>query len=283
MKDITVFIIGNKSEKTAHYNGVLLKDSFTSIDNQLKSTSLEYEILNVDIENIPTNVRSNLVVFLDADSFIPGDYIFNLCSYNNIFRDTGIFFGPIITESKKESFIKAIKDNYHRYDLGIDNLIVCDITKEEQNHGPILGSVITGNCYNEIGFTPLKTPRGYTIENKYFIELVSKKYKILYCKNLFKLKSLNEKNLNHESISRYYYEKGYLEGVLLSIKNLNSKKNDIWHKFVYSPEILDYESPRWLFEEDKEKIGIEYLEFLVILKCQYQLGLFEGMLGKKII
>lgn len=283
MKDLTVFIIGKQNRINISYDNLLLSDAFTSISNQLKQVSIEAELISLNkVEDLPNMVDSKLVVLLSSYHIIPDDYIFNISSLNNIFRDTAIFFGPVITVSNDQSFQSAIKDHYYKYDLDIEGLLLADITEEPYNYGDLIGSVISGNAYNEFNYSPIKTPRGYCANNQSFLKRVSKKYRILYSSSLYKIRQLTQIDFEPSVIGQYYYDKGYEEGLKLTLANTYSKKDEIWKTFIESPELTDYEMPKWLHKE-KDNISIEYLENLLILKFQYQLGLFEGMLNKKLI
>lgn len=282
MKDLTVFIIGDVVNKRINYKGELLSDANTSARDQLQKLSIDAQVITTKINEIPSKVDSKLVMFLNGDHCIPNDYIYNVCSLNNIFRSTGIFFGPVYTDSLLPSFDGAIRDHYHRYDLGIDGLMAANITKEPHNYGDISGSTITGTVYNEFNYAPVKTPRGYCLNNHSFLNRVSRKYEISYFSCLYKLKFLTESSLDHQVISEYYYYKGYEEGLKITLANSENKKDEIWKRFIESPELTDYEMPRWL-HNDKDTTSVEYLESLIILKFQYQLGLFEGMLNKKLV
>ena len=84
-------------------------------------------------------------------------------------------------------------------------------------------------------------------------------------------------------ISNYYYNLGFQDGCLLAGKNKEEKRIELWRRFVSSPELLDNELPRWLFRITPEDTEAEHLEELVLLKCKYQVGLYEGMLGKSVL
>lgn len=283
MKDLTVFIIGNATKRKINYKGVLLSDAYASVSEQLKQLSIDAEVIVItELHQIPNRIDSKLIMFLDSGSCVPDDYIYNICNLNNIFRSTGIFFGPTHTDSLLPAFSGAIRDHYHRYDLGIDGLMAANITTEPHNYGDINGSTITGAAYNEFSYCPVKTPRGYCLNNQSFLSRVSKKYEISYFSCLYKVKFFTESDLDHNTVSEYYYNKGYEEGLKITLANTDNKKDEIWKRFIESPELVDYEMPKWLHEE-KDTTNAEYLEYLLILKFQYQLGLFEGMLNKKLV
>lgn len=282
MKDLTVFIIGDLEKRSLSHNGSLLHDSYTSVTNQLSSLDCDYEIINTEIKDIPNRVNSNLVLFLRSDHLIPDDYIFNACNINNLFRNFGILFGPVYTRSSSAAFSGAVKDHYHRYDFGIDEVLISNITNEQHNYGDMSAAIVSGPAYNQFNFSPVKTPRGYTINNHYFFNQVAKKHQVLYCSSLYKLKVLTDMDFDPEILSDYYYNKGYECGLHMATESEHEKKEKIWKNFVESPELTDYESPRWL-HDTKETVDIEYLQSLLVLKFHYQLGLFEGMLGKKLV
>lgn len=282
MKDLTVFIIGDIEKRSLPHNGALLHDSGSSIENQLLLLGYDYEILNTEIKDIPNRVDSKLVLFLRSDYLIPDDYIFNVCNINNLFRNFGILFGPVYTRSSSAAFSGAVKDHYHRYDFGIDEVLISNITNEQHNYGDMSAAIISGAAYNQFNFSPIKTPRGYTLNNRYFFNQVANKYQVLYCSCLYKLKVLNDIDFSPEELSNYYYNRGYEHGLSMAIESDYEKKERIWKNFVESPELTDYESPRWL-HDSKETTDVEYLQSLLVLKFHYQLGLFEGMLGKKLV
>ena len=99
---------------------------------------------------------------------------------------------------------------------------------------------------------------------------------------MFKTKYLTSFDAEVSTLSDYYYDLGYQDGILLANKNLKDRHEELWHRFVNSPELLDNEMPRWLYDDKVETHG-SYLETLVVLKCKYQIGLYEGMMGQKLI
>ena len=234
--------------------------------------------------DIPSRCQSNLICLLDESMFIPNDFLNRVASLNNIFRDAGLFCGPTLTrwEGKPSGFSRSIEKNYYRYYLNFGNTQVADITTEQHNYPSIIGSVISGLAYNQIGFSFLDSGRSTILDNRSIIQQISRKHKVYYCANLLKYKYLYNEDLSIENLSEYYYGMGYQDGLLMAAKQIKEKHRELWHKFVASPELLDNEMPRWLYKEDPEAIG-SHLEKLVLLKCKYQIGMYEGMLGQKLI
>ncbi|HAT66241.1 MAG TPA: hypothetical protein DCS66_16885 [Flavobacteriaceae bacterium] len=287
MLDITVFILKNKfhtEKRTISHNHHTLINCHDAIKIEIDQYKINGEIHVIDTENIPCRCQSNLICFLDQNTFIPADFLNRVVSLNNLFRDGGVFCGPVYTkwEGKPSGFAKSIEKNYHKYDLHFGNSQVCDITGEEHNYPSLIGSVISGGAYNEIGYFPVSSPRHTSGDNKGFIQKISQKYKIIYSIGLFKTKYLTSFDAEVSTLSDYYYDLGYQDGILLANKNLKDRHEELWHRFVNSPELLDNEMPRWLYDDKVETHG-SYLETLVVLKCKYQIGLYEGMMGQKLI
>lgn len=300
MKDISVFIIENYGNKNRiSHKDQLIENCVNALKKEVDAYNINADVNIVSIESIPAQCDANLICFLDQNMFIPDDFLNRAVALNNLFRDGGVFCGPVYThwDDNSPSFIKSIEKNYHRYHLHFGNSQVCDITQEEHNYPRLIGSVFSGSAYNEIGYSSLKSPRHQSLDNRSFIQKIGRRYKILYAEDLYKIRYLTSSDMETKNISDYYYDMGFQDGLLLSMKNVADKQNELWHRFVESPELLDNEMPRWLYkdiiEQANENSGLpkkitpvfefDYLEKLVILKCKYQIGFFEGMMGTQLV
>lgn len=282
MKDITVFCLsGATGPNCITHKG----DQFFwagSIEKCLNDLGVTYEIIRFNCPSeIPNKVESSLVFILDDSIYLPKDFVFNAITLNNLYRDAGILFGPTYTSNEnKEVNAKYIQYSYHKYDINFGDSIVCDITKEPHNFGSLVGSVISGAAYNRAGYSCSNSPRGFSVENSSFCVAISKTHKIYHCSNLNKVKRFCDLDFSPDVISEYYYNIGYQEGLAMSVKDGPAKIKEVWKRFVESPELLDYNQPRWLSEES---VSSDYVEFLALLKCKHSIGVFEGMMGKKLI
>jgi len=283
MKDITLIILDNKCDiSTVNTKNGSFFEPLNSVTRQLESHGISSSVIRVSIEEIPSRVESSLVMFIDNSFLLKEDYIFNAITLNNLHRDMGIIFGPNFIYANSKEYVNYIKNSYYGYDLNFGSIYTADITDEPHNYGSLYNAVISGSIYNRIGFSPCKTPRSTILNNSAFLKQVAGCSKIYYSSVLSKTKILTEKDFDHEIISDYYYNLGYLDGLSISILQYTEKRNDLWRRFVEAPEVIDCNHPRWLFEQSVSDSG-DYLEKLVILKCKYQIGYLEGMLGKRVI
>lgn len=281
MKDIVVFCLpANGGGDSILCDGSRFIGA-SLVQKSLESLGVSYDFVRCSVNELPSKVNASLVFILDDSTYISNDFIFNAITLNNLYRDAGIFFGPkYTTNENKDLSTKYIQESYHRYDINFGGSIVCDITKEPHNYGSLVGSVISGSAYNRTGYYCSNTPRGLSVESASFCLSVAKKHKIYHCSNLIKVKRFCGDDFSPDIVSEYYYNMGYQEGVSMSIMDDSSKSKEVWRRFVESPELLDYNQPRWLFEEG---VSSDYVEFLALLKCKYSIGIFEGMMGKKLI
>ena len=257
-------------------------EPLSSLKAQLDSHNVSYSVINTSVDRIPRSIESNLVMFLDGSFMVKEDYIFNAINLNNLHRDMAIIFGPINCHSKTRKNVNYIKNSYYEYDLNFGSIYTADITGEWHNYGSLYNAVISGSAYNRIGFSTCKTPRSHILNNTAFFRKISEVGNVYYSSVLQKLKILTEDDFQHDKISSYYYDLGYLDGLSASVSLDKEKKDDLWRRFVESPEVIDCNHPRWLFSQSIAD-SIEYLEFAVVIRCKYQIGYFEGMLGKKLI
>lgn len=287
MSDVTVFILKNDlptNKRAISYNEQTLVRCYDALKTEIDQYQIDGEIHVIEPKEIPCRIQTNLIAFIDENKFLPNDFLNRAISLNNLFRDGGVFCGPVHTvwDGAPSGFVKSIEKNYHKYDLYFGNSQVCDITNEEHNYPSLMGSVISGAAYNTVGYTPLVSPRYDFFDDKTFIQRIAKTHKVFYSASLLKARYLTSFDMETATISNYYYNLGYQDGILLANKNLKDKHKELWHRFVNSPELLDNEMPRWLYDDNVEENG-EYLEKLVVLKCKYQIGFYEGMMGQKLI
>jgi len=283
MKDITLIALDSKCDcKTINSEEGSYFEPLSSIVRQLDSHDLSYIVVRTSIDRIPNNVESSLVMFVDHSFLVKEDYIFNAATLNNLHRDMGIIFGPTSINTKSNKNERYIKNSYYGYDLNFGSIYTADITDEPHNYGSLYNAVISGSAYNRIGFSGCCTPRSFVLDSAAFFKEVAKNHKIYYSSILQKVKVLTEDDFEYKVISDYYYDLGYLDGISNSMSTDSEKKRDLWKRFVESPEVVDSNHPRWLFEQSEDQ-NSDYLELLVLLKCKYQIGYFEGMLGKRVI
>ena len=281
MKDLTIFHLpSNGGPDSIVYDGTQFFNSL-HVKKSLDDLGVSYDFITCSADTMPNRVESSLVLIFDNSTYIPSDFIFNAITLNNLYRDAGILFGPkYTTNENKDVSTRYIQESYHKYDINFGDSVVCDITKEPHNYGSLVGSVISGPAYNRTGYYCSNTPRGFSVESASFCLGIAKKYKIYHCSNLTKVKRFCDSDFSPDVVSEYYYNMGYQEGASMSMMDDSSKLKEVWKRFVESPELLDYNQPRWLFEES---VSSEYVEFLALLKCKYSIGIFEGMMGKKLI
>ncbi len=283
MKDVQIIALHGKCDKqTVNLETGSFFEPVSCICTQLNSHDISYSVLRTSIDRIPHTVEANLVMFIDLSFLVKEDYLFNAVTLNNLHRDMGIIFGPTSINTKSNKNEKYIKNSYYGYDLDFGSIYTADITDEPHNYGSLYNAVISGSVYNRIGFSGCKTPRSFILDSASFFKEVAKNHKIYYSSILQKVKVLTEDDFEHKVISDYYYDLGYLDGVSNSMLTDSEKKHDLWKRFVESPEVVDSNHPRWLFEQSEDQ-NSDYLELLVLLKCKYQIGYFEGMLGKRVI
>lgn len=287
--DIVVLLLKTNTKETINRSIVIENKeyfpSLESIQSEIKSYSLNAEVINCSEKDIPRRIDANLILFLSDKLYVQDDFLNTCISLNNIFRSAGLFCGPVYTNidliTTNDDILKYSK-SYYQYELDFGGSEVCNITGEDFNYPSLLGCAVTGRAYNEIGYSPIISSRHSTLDNRCFISNLSRKYEIYYANPLSKTINLNKQDFSLDALSNYYYELGYQDGLLLLNKSIKDKRKELWHRFVESPEIFDNEMPRWLFESSPEEDG-EYLENLVLMKCKYQIGFYEGMLGKKLI
>lgn len=286
--DIVIFALNQSSQKNNPRqicnNGNIYLPALDSIEKEISDYHISAEIIHVDNYKLPHKIDAALVLIIDCSFYIESDYLNRIISVNNLFRDGGILCGPTETWtslSLSKGIVK-INNNYKKYKLNFGNNIVSDITNEIHHYPDLICTAISGRAYNDFTYRPLISPRHSNISNKVFISQMSSQYKVYYVNSLRKVKYLDQNDFTLEEISNFYYDVGYQDGSLINHKNLESKREELWHRFVESPEILDNEMPRWLLDSSVVEDG-EYLENLVICKCKYQIGFYEGMMSRKLI
>ncbi len=118
---------------------------------------------------------------------------------------------------------------------------------------------INSSVYNKIGgIAPISSPKGFINNDRGFVLASSKHGKIIHSEFLNTSVHLSESDFSLKSISKYFYNQGFLAAM-----NINFKK-----------------MPQLTFTSQKnskdEKI---FAEKLAMIKCSYQSGLFEGLSG----
>ena len=279
MKDILVLIIEkekrNRPSQIIVNNEVMVSPEKT--EREIYDFSLSGGVKKINVENLSRNMDANLVVILDEDTYVPEDFINRVISFNNLFRDAGIFCGPVYPNVESR-FSKS----YYTYDLNFSSSVVSDITGEVNCLPSLIGCVLTRNALSQFQYSHTSSPRHTSADNSCFIMNVASKYKIYYSNKLSKARYLDKSDFELEKLSSYYYSLGYQDGLALSTKTIKEKHMELFDRFVNSPEMFDNTMPRWLFASTPEKDG-EYAEMLVLAKCKYQIGFYEGMIGKRVI
>ena len=286
--DITVFIIDGKPARSiAGHQKNHYYDSENTLAKEIKQYNISGDIIKLKLdEPLPSKTSSNLNLILDTSLMVQENTINHLVSLNNMFRTAGIFCGPIYQKTQETSQNNPINNklhsSYYSYDLNFGAAEVCNISKDVNNYPSLVGCCITKEAYNSCSINPLFKSRFYSRDNVMFISKISERYDIIYSRGFSKIKNLHPSDFEINSISNYYYNLGLQDGLVLASKNRETKQLELWKRFVSSPELLDNELPRWLFRVTPED-GSEHLEQLVLLKCKYQIGFYEGMLGKNVL
>ena len=278
MNDIEVLIV--KKPRPNRPTSVMCQRERLVLAEHTKKEIYDYglkgNVTKVSVEGLSKRVNANLVIILDEDTYVPEDFINRAVSFNNMFRDAGIICGPVFP-TMESKFSKS----YHTYHLNFGSSVVSDISNEPNSYPSIIGSIITGQAYNKYLYNPVITNRHVSADNSFFVSSITKEYKIYYSSKLFKAKYIDKSDLDITTLSDYYYNLGYQDGLALSYKSREDKSKELFQRFVNSPEMFDNTMPRWLFEDDQS--DGEYIEMLVLTKCKYQIGFYEGMLGKEVI
>jgi len=279
MKDIVVLIIEKEKRKRPQQITVRkeLMVPCSGLSKEIDDYGLDGEVNNLHVSEIPQNINADLVVILDEDTYVPEDFINRVVSFNNLFRDAGVLCGPVYP-----TLDSRFSKTYHTYELQFGSSVVSDITNEHNSFPSIVGCVITGRAYNQFMYKPTKGPRHISPDNSLFLSALSEHFKIYYSSKLIKAKILDKSDLTIDILSDYYYNLGYQDGLAVSYKSIGDKRKELFDRFVNSPEMFDNTMPRWLFEKTPESDG-EYAEMLVLTKCKYQIGFYEGMIGSKVI
>ena len=281
LKDIEVLIVGkdrgvinNPTNLTCQREQMFPAEHTAK---EIQEYGLTGDVKRVSVDTIASKTDASLVVILDDVTYVPRDFINRVVSFNNLFRDAGILCGPVYP-TLQSRFSKS----YYTYDLNFGSSVVSDITEEVNSHPSMIGCVISGEAYNRYLYTPTVSIRHKSMDNSFFLASIAREYKIYYSPKLFKARYLEKSDLEITVLSDYYYNLGYQDGLAASAKSQDEKRMELWDKFVNSPEMFDNTMPRWLFDSDQKTNG-EYAELLVLSKCKYQIGFYEGMLGKEVI
>ena len=283
MKDLGIFCLPGDGSAVSVVENNKEYYNHTYTKSKIEELGITYDFIECGPSQIPRTVDYKLVMIIDRSLYFAPDFIFNAISLANLYQGVGAFFSPTNISNVDENKHQYLVDEYyHHYEIDLSDSVCSDITLEPHNFGSIVGSIISGRAFNEAGYSCTTTPRGESIENSLFIHRVSKKHKIYYAKNLKKIKRISESDYSPECISNYYYHMGYQEGLRMSSLSDVMRSAEFKRKFIESPELLDHKQPKWLFEEYTDKTS-PYIETLVMLKCKYSIGFFEGITGKKII
>ena len=282
--DITIFLLndGDSLPISTHKSDAYYKPDVI-LQKEIEEYEISAKIVTMDTDDyFPSKIDSSLALIVDQSLMLKADTINHLISLNNMFRMAGIFCGPIYQKVKAKTMSSSYASSFHNYDLDFGASEVCDISKEINNYPSLIGCCVTKEAYNRFNINPVYSGRSKSRDNKIFISQVASRYGVFYSKGFSKLKHLTAKDVEISAVSDYYYNLGYQDGCLLVNKKENEKRIELWRRFVSSPEMLDNDLPRWLFRLTPED-GSEHLEELVLIKCKYQIGFYEGMLGKNVL
>lgn len=283
MIDISVFFVNDEDcidnkEKSILNQNTLFRSCRDVVGEH---TANNLEVRNISIDDIPESVESDLVIFLNENLYVKDNFIDVAVGYAHILEDIGVLCGATktyqATSNKMSEFLSV-----YEYDLRFFGSKVSDITGETNNYPPIPGCIISGKAYNEISYTPTRSNRHHSLNNHSFLNMLSRRFKIYYTDHLDKIFAPNNKQLSCENLLKKYYDDGYQIGSTLFHQHSEKKILELWHRFVQSPESFDYNCPRWLMQDPSNKTS-EYLENLIIFRCQYQIGFYEGMTNKILI
>ena len=289
MLEISIFLVDSyvdENTPNSIYIDELQKNLIRSdnlVNDNLANDSYNLSVKNIDINSVPESCDSDFVIFLDLNTFLDDKFLQKAVTLHSFFDDYGVIFTPTLISSERSdnAEYKHINSVYQYY-LRFGSSKLSDITGETYNYGPIIGSLISSDAYNDFYYTPCKTPRSICLDNKSFVDKVSRRKSIYYASDLHKLKYLDKNLVSDKSLSLKYYNDGFQEGYALFNQNNENKLKNLWHRFVESPESFDGTNPRWLIGKNMKDYS-DYLEKIVAAKCQYQLGFYEGITNKKVI
>ena len=281
--DRLVSVAGESKEKTIY------KGASEALKEQLSKLEISGSVQLVNIEEIPLETQARLVAILDENALIEKNYLLSVISLYNMHQTYGAFCGPVVTKSNSkptEWFVAEIANYYKQYNLNeFSSVLSFDITDEPNNHPNAIGSIFSGRHYNELGgYAPTPSPRGHIRNDSAFLSRVAEIGNILYSKALSSAYYITPSEFNIGIFSTYFYEIGYCRGVQIS-NDVDGKYDTLWKMFVESPESIDNRTLSFArfndgIDEDKKK---KYAEHLASFKCMYQIGMFEGINGQKIL
>lgn len=281
---ISIFVIKTGTELPVSQPSSPYKDIYSIINYSHENIDYSISLNEInDIIEIPNKCDSDAVLIAEDNLLFRSNILDTIFNISELFDDYGILCGPtsIKVSSSKNEINKNIFSLYE-YNLNFGNTKISDITSEPYNYPSINGCIISGQAYNNIVYKITKSNRHMSIENKYFINMMSKKYKIYYSDHINKIKNIDTKIYNINKLLYDYYDNGYQDGRLLFMCDSDNKKKELWHKFIESPDAMDNSIPRWILEKSYNDAA-DYIEDLIILKCRYQIGFYEGMTNKSII
>lgn len=284
---ISIFVIKTGIEpKPSSINSSIYKDIYSIINYSHENIDYSIDLHEIsDITKIPNKCDSDAILITEDNLSFRSNLLESIYNISELFGDYGIICGPTSTSIKLSSNKHQLNKNIfslYEYNLNFGNTKISDITNEPYNYPPINGCVISGQAYNNSVYKITKSDRHISIENKYFMNMMSKKYKIYYSDHLSKIKNIDTKLYSFDKTLEDYYDSGYQDGRLLFMSDADNKKKELWHKFVESPDAMDNNIPRWILEKSYSESS-DYIEDLIMLKCRYQIGFYEGMTNKSIL
>ena len=298
-KDLDIFILKNENSVSDLNINRLVSISdkvksvhepcLDSIKRQVRELEINAEVQLIEAGEVPRDVDSRLVIILDQNALIPRQYLLSAVSMNNMYKSKAVFCGPVSTKSSSKPndwFIAEVAEHYKTYTLNEFNKVLAfDITEEPNLFPPATSCVISGRFYNEVGgYTTLVSPRGDIKNNSMFLLELSKIGSIIYTKSLETSYYVSPAEFEISNFSKFFYQLGYSRGVNM-FKSKEDQYETLWKMFVESPESIDNRTLSFInfnteIDADHKK---KYAEKLATFKCLYQIGMFEGINGQKIL
>ena len=277
MKDINVFLIKDGNEESTSLE--------SSLKKQLKENKLSYTIRSYKAQELPSSSNSSLTLIFLQNSSVSKTYIRDLLCLSSMLKDFSILCGDIeaLTPTISEDiFTKSITKYVHCYKLSkYHKNLVCDITREPDNFPPSYNIAVKSSIYNRHGgISPVNSPKGFICDDRAFVLSSSSHADIIHSDFLSSTINLSDSDLSLKSISKYFYEQGFLASMNIKFKKMPHFER-IWKQFVETPESLDHKvlgRLTFTLQDNTEQSKI-FAEKLAMIKCSYQSGLFEGLSG----
>lgn len=302
MKSLTVILTPNQyksqtsaisSDKVIDAIGITKekgKNLFLQAENALKTQAnalgVPMEIRRVDESFYLPEVKTDLVLILDENTYLPPKYLEKAIAASSLFS-FALLCGPVINQLVSKTydwFIDDISSAYKSYKIDMFNCGSIKLTSRK-DYPNINNVILTKESYNYIGgYTCLIGAKVGTIyNNRDILNSVEGSGDIVYVSDLGVRYLLNSDELSHSSICKYFYSLGYLDAIIIPYDEIDQA---VWEKYVNNSEQFDYSMPIWVAIKDHikdEKKKKEYVRKLVTFKTLYNLGFSECIDGGSII